>query len=44
MYILSGANIHLIIVSFIVYIFVNMFENTIHYNIGRMNVDSTAKI
>jgi hypothetical protein len=44
MYVLSGANVHLIVVSFIVYIFVNMIENTIHYNIGRMNVDSNAKI
>jgi hypothetical protein len=32
------------LVSFIVYIFVNMFENTIHYNIGRMNNNPDAKI
>jgi len=44
MYILSGSNIHLMLVSFFVYIFVNMFENTIHYNIGRMNSDANAKI
>jgi hypothetical protein len=44
MYVLSGANIHLIFISFLVYIFVNMVENTIHYNIGRLNVDSNAKI
>lgn len=37
MYILTGKNVHLIIVSFIVYIFVNMTENMIHYNIGRRN-------
>jgi len=35
MYILSGAKKHIIFVSFLVYIFVNMFENLIHYNIGR---------
>jgi hypothetical protein len=42
MYIFTGKNVHLIIVSFIVYIFVNMFENMIHYNIGRMNKDEKA--
>ena len=35
MYLLSGAKQHIIFVSFLVYIFVNMFENLIHYNIGR---------
>ena len=43
MYIFSGKNVHLIIVSFIVYIFVNMFENMIHYNIGRINADVKAE-
>jgi hypothetical protein len=38
MYIISGKSLHLIIVSFIVYIFVNMVENMIHYNIGRGNL------
>ena len=42
MYIFTGKNVHLIIVSFIVYIFVNMFENIIHYNIGRMNENAKA--
>ena len=37
MYIFTGKNIHLVIVSFVVYIFVNMTENVIHYNIGRRN-------
>lgn len=37
MYILTGKNVQLIIVSFIVYIFVNMTENMIHYTIGRRN-------
>jgi len=31
----TGAGIHLILISFAVYIFVNLFENLIHYNIGR---------
>ena len=30
------------IASFIVYIFVNMFENIIHYNIGKTNVKQDA--
>ena len=37
MYIISGPNIHLIIISFCVYIFVNLFENLIHYNIGKFS-------
>ena len=41
MYISSGPYIHLIVVSFIVYIFVNLFENLIHYNIGRFSNQDT---
>lgn len=37
MYIISGPNIHLIAVSFFVYLVVNLFENLIHYNIGRFS-------
>lgn len=37
MYIISGPNIHMIVVSFCVYIFVNLFENVIHYNIGKFS-------
>ena len=41
MYILSGASFHIILISFIVYIFVNLFENIIHYNIGRFSNKET---
>jgi len=41
MYVLSGASYHIIAVSFIVYIFVNFFENMIHYNIGRFSKEET---
>jgi len=41
MYIISGPNIHLIIVSFFVYLVVNLFENLIHYNIGRFSNHET---
>ena len=37
MYILSGASFHIIAISFLVYIFVNLFENMIHYNIGKFS-------
>ena len=37
MYILSGTSFHIIAISFFVYIFVNLFENMIHYNIGRFS-------
>ena len=35
MYYISAKNVHLMVVSFVVYLFVNLFENLIHYNIGR---------
>jgi hypothetical protein len=41
MYILSGASFHIIAISFFVYIFVNFFENMIHYNIGRFSNKET---
>lgn len=41
MYILSGPNLHLIVVSVCVYIVVNLFENLIHYNIGRFSNKET---
>ena len=41
MYIISGANFHIIAISFLVYIFVNLFENMIHYNIGRFSNKET---
>jgi len=41
MYVLSGPNVRLIVVSFLVYIVVNLFENLIHYNIGRFSNKDT---
>jgi hypothetical protein len=41
MYILSGASLHIIAISFFVYIVVNLFENIIHYNIGRFSDKET---
>lgn len=41
MYIISGASFHIIIISFLVYLFVNFFENIIHYNIGRFSNQET---
>jgi len=41
MYIISGAGFHIIVISFFVYIFVNLFENMIHYNIGRFSNKET---
>lgn len=41
MYILSGAGFHIIVISFFVYLFVNLFENMIHYNIGRFSNQET---
>ena len=41
MYILSGASFHIIAISFFVYLFVNFFENLIHYNIGKHSNQDT---
>ena len=41
MYIISGASFHIVAISFVVYIFVNLFENMIHYNIGRFSNKET---
>jgi len=41
MYIISGASFHIIVISFFVYLFVNLFENIIHYNIGKFSNKET---
>jgi len=41
MFIISGASFHIIVISFFVYIFVNLFENLIHYNIGKFSDKET---
>lgn len=41
MYFISGSSFHIIIISFFVYIFVNIFENIIHYNIGIFSIKET---
>jgi hypothetical protein len=33
----NSSNLHIVYASFIAYIFVNLFENLIHYNIGRFS-------
>ena len=38
---LSDASAHIILISFIVYLFVNLFENMIHYNIGKFSNKET---
>lgn len=42
MYYISAKNVHLMAVSFVVYLFVNLFENLIHYNIGRLSKNGDA--
>jgi hypothetical protein len=41
MFIFSGASLHIIAVSFFIYLFINFFENLIHYNIGRFSDKET---
>ena len=38
---ISGKSFHIIAISFFVYLFVNLFENLIHYNIGRFSNKET---
>jgi hypothetical protein len=38
---LYGSSIHLIVISFLAYMIVNLFENLIHYNIGRFSDQET---
>ena len=44
MYIIKNRSIHLIIVSFCVYLVLNLGENYIHYNIGRNRDDEFIKL
>jgi hypothetical protein len=41
MFIVSGKSLHIIAISFFVYIFVNLVENLIHYNIGKFSNKET---
>jgi len=41
MYFMSSASFHIIAISFGVYLFVNFFENLIHYNIGKFSNKAT---
>lgn len=38
---LYGSSLHLIVISFTAYLIVNLFENLIHYNIGRFSDQKT---
>ena len=38
---LYGSSLHLIVISFLAYLIVNLFENLIHYNIGRFSNQET---
>ena len=44
MYIITGASFNIIAISILVYIFVNLFENMIHYNIGRFSNKEINKV
>jgi hypothetical protein len=41
MFIVYGSSVRLILISFFVYIFVNLAENLIHYNIGKFSNKET---
>lgn len=41
MFLISGKSLHIIVISFCVYLFVNLAENLIHYNIGKFSNKET---
>jgi hypothetical protein len=38
---LISGKYHIIVISFFIYVFVNLLENLIHYNIGKFNNKET---
>ena len=40
MYIIKHKNINIIVISFVVFMFLNLIENLLHYNIGRHTSDT----
>lgn len=44
MFIVYGSSLRLILISFFVYIFVNLAENLIHYNIGKFSNKETRLV
>lgn len=38
---LKDSSTRIIVISFFVYLFVNLFENLIHYNIGKFSNEDT---
>jgi len=41
MFIVTNVKLHIFIISFLVYLFVNLIENLIHYNIGKFSNKET---
>ena len=37
----TGSSFHIIVISFFVFVFLNFFENIIHYNIGKFTNKET---
>ncbi len=44
MLIVSGVKLHIFVISFLVYLFVNLGENLIHYNIGKFSDKETKLV
>jgi hypothetical protein len=41
---IKNKKLHIFIISFLIFIFLNITENFIHYNIGRHNEDDIVKL
>ena len=44
MYIIKNKGLKLIIISFFIFLFLNLIENYLHYNIGRNRENSFIKL
>lgn len=44
MFFIKKKSFHLFLISFLIYIFLNLIENFIHYNIGRHSNEKNIKL
>ena len=43
MYIIKHSNLKIVFISFFVFLFINLIENIIHYNIGKYSKDARGE-
>jgi hypothetical protein len=43
MYFIKHSNLKIVIISFVIFLFINLIENIIHYNIGKYSKDARGE-